>query len=270
MVGGSSGAAAMRTIFPRLQTLARRAIIARRLGFHFTGTSRFRPPTSVILSGERRTLSFPDDQMLAFDVIDLWLDDEYGLSKIARPIRTVLDIGANVGLFSLWARSHFPKARIHSYEPNPALQTHLVTNLRYLSDVTIWAEGVSDGPGFARLDVRGSSLLARTTADAAGEVTLVSLRTALDRIGGHVDLMKLDCEGAEWVIFHDPEPFVTVREIRMEYHLTEGRSLDDLREAVHRIDFDITHLRAHQGFGIACLSNRRPCDPAATKSYAIS
>ena len=43
--------------------------MARRLGLCFSGTSRFAPPTSAILGGERRVLSFPDDQELAFDVI---------------------------------------------------------------------------------------------------------------------------------------------------------------------------------------------------------
>src|SRR6187397_1549449 len=99
----------------RLRKLVRRTVMARRLGVCFTGTRYFRPPASAILRGECRTLSFPDDQTLAHDVIEVWLDDDYGLGKITSSVRSVLDIGANVGLFSLWAWQYFPEARIHSY-----------------------------------------------------------------------------------------------------------------------------------------------------------
>jgi FkbM family methyltransferase len=222
------------------------------------------PPTAAWLNGERRALSFPAERALARDVIDIWLDDDYGLGAITGSVRTVLDIGANVGLFSLWAWRHFPGACIHSYEPNPAIQSHLTANLRGLPNVTIWAQGVSDRPGRARLDAGCGSQLPHTTADEAGEIALVDLRTALNRVGGQVDLMKLDCEGAEWAIFRDAEAFVTVRELRMEYHLTEGRGLDDLRAAAHRLGFEIMHLRENQGFGIAHWSNRRTKDRAAS------
>jgi FkbM family methyltransferase len=248
-----------------------RAVVARRLGICFTGTSRFRPPTWAILNGEPSTLSFPDDTELAHDVIEVWLDDDYGLGTIMRPVRTVLDIGANVGLFSLWASCHFPGARIHAYEPNPAIQSHLAANLRGLPNVTIWAEGVSDRPGWARLELNPgvSSRFAQTTTDPAGEIALVDLPTVLERLGGQVDLMKLDCEGAEWAIFREAEAFATVREIRMEYHLTEGRGLDDLKAAAHRLGFEITHLRERQGFGIAYLSNSRTNERVAAKSQEL-
>jgi FkbM family methyltransferase len=254
----------------RLRKLARRAVIARRLGVCFTGTQYFRPPDSAILRGECRTLSFPDDQTLAHDVIEVWLDDDYGLGTITRSVHSVLDIGANVGLFSLWAWRYFPEARIHSYEPNPLLQSHLAANLRDLPDVTIWAEGVSDRSGRAQLDQGANFRLAQTRADETGDVTLVALRTAVERLGGQVDLLKLDCEGAEWTIFRDAEAFVNVRELRMEYHLTEGRELGDLRAAAQSLEFEIIHLCEHQSFGIAHLRNSRAMDPAATKPQEVS
>jgi FkbM family methyltransferase len=211
------------SIVSRVRTIARRAARARSLGFNFSGTSHFQLPNSAILGGERRILSFPYDQALALDIMDIWLDDDYGLTKIDRSVRTVLDIGANVGLFSLWAWQHFPNARIHSYEPNPAIQTHLEFNLRYLPDVRIWAQGVSDQSELAHLKLGKSSRLAQTTTDPGGEIVMIDIKTAIDRLGGQVDLIKLDCEGAEWALFRDVEAFRAVREIRMEYHLTDGR-----------------------------------------------
>jgi hypothetical protein len=73
-------------------------------------------------------------------------------------------------------------------------------------------------------------------------------------MGGALDLLKLDCEGAEWDIFKDVEALRQVRLIRMEYHLTDGRSLDDLTIHAKRLGFHIERLEPNQGFGIAWLS----------------
>lgn len=232
-------------------------MIARRLGVNFFGTSKFRLPASATLRGRNLDLSFPNDPLIAFDLIDVWLDDDYGLNTVASPVRSVLDIGANVGLFSLWAWRHFPNARIHAYEPNPSLQCHLKANLCSLPNVTIWNEGLADKPGRARLQPSDSSLGVRTKADETGEIPMTDLTTAIARLGGHVDLLKLDCEGAEWAIFRDFGAFQHVQELRMEYHNGEGGNLDDLRAIADRLGFKITYLQENEGFGLAYLSNSR-------------
>ena len=69
-----------------------------------------------------------------------------------------------------------------------------------------------------------------------------------------MDLLKLDCEGAEWDIFRDPKPFANVQSVRMEYHLTEGKTLTDLRKIVESLGYVIDHLEENTGFGIVWLS----------------
>jgi len=71
-----------------------------------------------------------------------------------------------------------------------------------------------------------------------------------------IDLLKLDCEGAEWDIFENPMPFRKVRRIRMEYHLVDGKTLEDLRKAADRIGFEIVKLEENSGFGIAWMEGR--------------
>ena len=60
----------------------------------------------------------------------------------------------------------------------------------------------------------------------------VSLQTAVERLGGRVDLAKIDCEGAEWEMLENPEPWQSIRELRMEYHLLDQY---DYAEIVHRL-----------------------------------
>src|SRR5271155_2341843 len=87
----------------QIRRLMIRASAARGVGVRFMGTSRFEVPRAVRLGGKARTLTVPDDKTLGYDIINVWLDDEYGLSDTSSPVKTVLDVGGNVGFFSLWA-----------------------------------------------------------------------------------------------------------------------------------------------------------------------
>ena len=51
-----------------------------------------------------------------------------------------------------------------------------------------------------------------------GPIAQLSFAEAITRLG-FVDVLKLDCEGAEWDIFCDRIPWTRVRSLVMEYHL---------------------------------------------------
>ena len=91
----------------RIVTAVNRYRRAKTLGFTFGRTKFFRPPSSIIFSQNRYPLSFPDENGVAELFRDILLDDEYWLESIPKSrIRTVLDIGANIGMFALWAAWH--------------------------------------------------------------------------------------------------------------------------------------------------------------------
>ena len=141
--------------------------------------------------------------------------------------------------------------------PNPRIFPDAVTNVA-LVGATVFPAGVGSRTGLAVMHEMGDSRLAQTILSDSGSIQIVSLRDAIGRMGGDLDLLKLDCEGAEWDIFQDAEPFRRVRLIRMEYHLTDGRSLDDLTRLC--LEAGILHraIRTQSGFW-HCLafSNRR-------------
>ena len=137
--------------------------------------------------------------------VELMLDDCYRLREIAREadIATVLDIGANVGLFSIAARAAFPRSKIHAYEPNSVLSRCLRRHAEQ-AGFEPFAEAVGHEAGMVSLAVDSqSSLLSSTRHDPDGSIPQIAFATALDRLGGPVDLVKLDCEGAEWEILAD-------------------------------------------------------------------
>ena len=239
----------------RLGKLVSRSVAARRLGFAFYGTSRTPTPRRVKLRGRWVSLSFPDEPGYVLDIMNLWLDDEYGLHSLPTSPQTVVDVGANVGFFSLWSAHLHPHARIFAYEPNPRILPHLKSNTTAFSTIEVFACGLGATAGKARMEDQGESRLAATRQSDRGEIIIETMSQAIARCGGLVDLLKLDCEGAEWDLFQDPKSFRAVRLIRMEYHLVNGHTLDEFKQTVAALGFSIERLVENQGFGVAWLRN---------------
>lgn len=221
------------------------------MGFFFPGTSRFKCPPRFKFRGRLVNLDVPHEATLNWVFRDVILDDEYGLQKLRTVPRTVLDVGANVGMFSLWAGLNFPAAIIHSYEPNANLRTFLDKNLSQVG-AKIFAEGVGGVDGLGNFSQSGESMVGQCKVGEAGEIVVVSLQTAIERMGGAVDLLKLDCEGAEWSILDRPEVFAAVACVRMEYHLTRGGgTVERLVADFRQMGFHPVRLEHNRGFGLA-------------------
>src|SRR5262249_47317322 len=134
----------------------------------------------------------------------------------------VLDIGANVGAFTLLAARAAPQGRICAVEPETGnfalLQQNVALNRAQNVDLLQAAVGASEG----RALVSSGGILSSTVTDSGNagqtvpQVTLASLVARL----GEVDLLKMDCEGAEFdIFFSTPLPVLRkIRRITMEYH----------------------------------------------------
>jgi FkbM family methyltransferase len=140
----------------------------------------------------------------------------------------------------------------HPIEPNSRLHDYLNKNLGQIGG-KLFPEAVGAQAGTGRSSDTGDS---RTGVfEKGGDTPIVSFSTVVERLGGTIDLLKIDCEGEEWDIFENPVPFRNVRTIRMEYHLVDGKSLKDLRKAADRIAFEIVKLEENSGFGIAWMES---------------
>jgi len=236
--------------FQQFLLLIKRSFTASMIGVHFIGTRRFNMPQSYRLNGKSLHVSAPNEHGLVYDFINLLLDDEYGLKSLKFSPQTIVDIGANIGLFSQMAGALFPKAKIHAYEPNARLHGYLEKNLLSVAG-ELFPEAVGATAGMGRSLDNGDS---RTGVfQKGGDTPIIAFSTVLNRIGGEIDLLKIDCEGGEWDIFQNTEPFQRVKLIRMEYHLLGGRTLDDLKKVADRIGFEIVKLEQNSGFGIAWM-----------------
>lgn len=176
---------------------------------------------------------------LAFRVrgaTDVWsvkeavLDDLY--ERHGFPIEpgwTVIDGGAGIGEFSLLAASR--GATVVAFEPNPASFALLEENARLndaVGEVRAFALALGGTSGPLSLDASpGDPVRARSGRSNGTTIVIdaLSLADALDCSGiDRVDLLKLDCEGAEYDILFNASPAVLDRvdRIVLEYHDWEG------------------------------------------------
>lgn len=149
---------------------------------------------------------------------------------------TVLDIGANVGLYSIWVSCNAPSARIFAFEAASDNFLALAENIRNnrLQRISALHYAVTDGRSRHVTLYRGlhggihsirpeyhnwdsSSANPRPTE----KVPTITLERIFHRFKiKTVDCMKLDCEGAEYeILFSTPARTLSrIRKIVGEYH----------------------------------------------------
>ena len=64
-----------------------RVLNALKMGLIFSGTRNFKLPKSFLANGQRITLNAPPEKGIAWDFINVLLDDEYGLSTVSPPLQ---------------------------------------------------------------------------------------------------------------------------------------------------------------------------------------
>ncbi|WP_323757668.1 FkbM family methyltransferase [Roseivirga sp.] len=124
----------------------------------------------------------------------------------------VIDIGANVGFFSLNIFSKYPQAKVIAFEPMPFNYAQLLAYQQEYKDVNWLIENKaiadhSNGLTLYTSTVDGFSTMAGVFKEdsKANEINVVTTTLAdvlkLNDID-KVDLLKLDCEGSEYSILY--------------------------------------------------------------------
>ncbi|MFH1446736.1 MAG: FkbM family methyltransferase, partial [Chloroflexota bacterium] len=171
----------------------------------------------------------------------------------------VVDIGAGTGDFTLYAALDHPDTLVYAYEPFPESFAMLEENIRnnHIENVKIFAEAVWSEPGQLTLDFSdGEPLQAPTQgSEMADELKAGQCRVpalALEKVLEqnnliHLDLLKLDCEGAEFEILSEKsaKTLKRIERIIMEYH-------DGYQGHHHR---ELVEFLCEQGFKVRVTPN---------------
>jgi FkbM family methyltransferase len=178
----------------------------------------------------------------------------------------VIDIGANIGLFSLLAASVAPSVLVHAFEPSSESFSLLTKNAKAneLSNIQCHQIAVSSVTGQKTLYLDISSVCNRALSTANPEyrdrcigvelVESVSLDDLFDKYGiARCKLLKMDAEGSEYDIllsaYH--ETLDRIEAIAMEYHqYLEDRSSEEIVEFLKRNGF---YVRKEPGDGVGMI-----------------
>lgn len=169
-------------------------------------------------------------------LMDAWIVKETNLDRDYEVHGTaiqdgwnVVDIGAGLGDFTVFAAQRAPHGRIFAFEPAPDSVALLEKNLSLnnVQNVQVFPCAVSHVAGTLQLDVSGGvAVQYRTVGEArtpAGKIEVRSLALAdvlADLPGGVCDFLKMDCEGAEYemLLNLDDAALRRIRRVCLEYH----------------------------------------------------
>lgn len=177
------------------------------------GTVRMQPPT-LVHPVELRMGSSDSD---AFS--GMFVSNAYGFVDSLGDIRTIIDLGANIGLSSALFLSRWPAARVIAVEPDPGNYALLRKNLRLYQAQCIQGAVWSRHTPLALSRSFGDGReWATAVVEGAGEVRAYTMDELVSAVG-MVDFLKINIEGSEKAIFDGETSWVArVRNISIELH----------------------------------------------------
>jgi len=190
----------------------------------------------------QHNISFNDVDLVFFDapnnstkwlLNEIFIQDVYKFnSMVFAPGDIVVDVGANIGLFSIYLAKKYPFLKIYSFEPFPINFSSFLKNLDE-NKVT----NVIPVPLAITADRRRISLLATEDnlggatsyvydPDASNKTEVVSSIT-LDDVFNMFDLkqikmLKIDCEGGEYEILPTIKRLSSIEYLVGEFHYLYG------------------------------------------------
>lgn len=181
--------------------------------------------------------------------------ERYGFT--IQPRWKIIDVGAGVGDYTLYAAQVQPDSQVFAFEPYPQSFSLMQENLRLnrASNVQSFDKAIGAASGELVLDLAGGEPLQfqsvskqAVAMEKSLSVDALSLADAFAMLEVEsCDLLKLDCEGAEYAILFDtPRPVLSqVQRIVMEYH-------DNVVEYTHD---DLARFLIEQGFQVETFPN---------------
>lgn len=182
-----------------------------------------------------------------------WFEKEIDfIYRYATPGMTALDIGANIGVYTLpLATRAGQNGQIVAFEPGTVNRRHLERCLAMnrCSNVTVSNAALSDFSGTAWLKIEESGELnqlvpQQTDSETVESVDVTTLDTELDRFNwAQVDFVKIDAEGSEEAVLKGGRRFFKRYSPLIMIEISHGSKTNlSLIETIQALGFDIFRL----------------------------
>ncbi|MBA4383841.1 MAG: FkbM family methyltransferase [Anaerolinea sp.] len=175
------------------------------------------------------------ETFMVFSLMDLWIIKETLLDRqyeqVSLPVQDgwiILDIGAALGDYAVWAAKQTPHGRLIAVEPYPPSVSLLRSNIEknHVYNVELFAGAIAASSGLTTLQVEQGSIVQNSTAVNQKSGQGVEVKTAsLDDLFAQYDIskcdyLKMDCEGGEYEILFSTSAqlLAKIERICMEVH----------------------------------------------------
>lgn len=190
---------------------------------------------------------------------EFFVDKIYSRFLQGKKFDTVVDVGANVGLWTEYIKNVAKVDQVFMIEPNRVALEILDNSFGNKSDTTIVDSAMSNIDGelefFVNEENSTVSSMMNEHKHGGGSFNLsykvnsITFDTFVKKFNiDTIDLMKVDIEGAEYDLFESMSEvhFDKIQNILSEYHLNESKTLDgDVQNLIKRLE----------KFGFSCELN---------------
>lgn len=171
----------------------------------------------------KKGFMFQTDQVLdALVIKDTVIDDSYLVDNLRLPTKkTIIDIGAGLGDFTIMAAKKFPKAKIIAFDPNPNQFRLLQKNIKLngVRNIECYKKAVGTKKSYY-LYLSSFNIHASIIKNKPKKFIRVQGINLNNFLNNRIDLIKIDCEGAEVDILKsiNSKKIKFIRRFIIEYH----------------------------------------------------
>lgn len=194
---------------------------------------------------------------------EIWHERCYDAVAVDHP-GCVVDVGANVGAFSLYQAIAKHAEHVIAFEPSPQVFTRLAKNIEIngLKNVRVVNAAVGDQPGELSFSEGRMSANCRVSETGSTKVACVRLDDELKDVPS-IDILKIDTEGYEINVLRGAsETLKKTRRVALELHYSgEQQEIESILFA-----FGFSLARADNNLVFYCTTT--PLSPAAMAGAA--
>jgi FkbM family methyltransferase len=187
----------------------------------------------TLTSTDKKTLQLkaPNDGSIRFVLKEIFEGRCYPIVADIGDVRSILDVGANVGLAAGHFRSHYPAAKIYCVEPDLRAFSYLRANATVIGNCEVYNVGLWDCDCTQILNLGASTVLTSALGKETGaKASIQCLGSAKFCSGiGTIDVLKIDTEGAEVPILWGMRQLLAdIKVIYLEFHSHMDRCVIDV------------------------------------------
>lgn len=166
----------------------------------------------------------------------------------------IFDVGAHIGMATIYFKDRYPKSSVYSFEPNPNIFPVLEENVEMngIKDVKLFNIALGLKEGIRDMYIDSSGLCAFSTSSFRkdawnGKQKSLPISVKIDILSKYInmdiDLMKIDVEGSELDIIMDLDNnnlFSNIKNMIIEYHPKKNQKIEKILHILRKNNFELS------------------------------